>query len=197
VGPGGTSSLTHTNYVLALGPAQLVLSPATINFGQVFTNLTAQSAFVISNSGGNLLSVTSSVTPGPFALLDPSSNAAVSLSFDVPSLNTTNISVIFSPLTVGSYSNAVAFASNGGNPTTALLGLGVSLPIIVSPAFDGTSFSFSFDAIPGKTYVVQYKNSLIDPTWLTLVTLPGDGSPKTISSSSPSSAQVFYRLSVQ
>src|SRR5262249_45045014 len=133
VGPDGTSSLTRTNYILALGPAQLVLSPATIIFGSVFTNLTAQSSFVISNSGGNLLTATASVTPGPFALLDPSSNSAASLSFDVPSLNTTNIAVIFSPLTIGSYSNAVAFSSNGGNPTAALLGQGVSLPVMLSP----------------------------------------------------------------
>src|SRR5262249_39154178 len=112
-------------------------------------------------------------------------------------LNTTNLTVVFSPLTVGSYSNAVSFTSNGGSPTAALLGEGVSLPIIVSPAFDGTSFSFSFDTIPGKTYVVQYKNSLNDPTWLALATLPGHGTPTTISSSSPSSAQVFYRLSAQ
>jgi PKD repeat protein len=197
VGPAGTSSLTRTNYILALGPAQLVLSPATINFGSVFTNLSAQSSFVISNSGGNLLSATATVTAGPFALLDPSSNSAASLSFDVPSLNTTNIAVIFAPLTVGSYSNAVAFSSNGGNPVAALLGQGASLPVILSPGFDGTSFSFSFQTVSGKTYIVQYKNSLNDPIWQTLATLPGDGTNKTVSSSTPSSAQVFYRLSVQ
>src|SRR5262249_33085903 len=152
----------------------------------------AQSSFVISNSGGNLLSATATVTLGPFTLLDPSSNSTASLSFDVPSLNTTNIAVIFAPLTLGSYSNGVAFSSNGGNPAGTLLGQGASLPVIFSPGFDGTSFSFSFQTVQGKTYVVQYKNLLNDPIWQTLVTLPGDGIIKTISSSSPSSAQVFY-----
>ena len=54
-GTGGTNMLFRTNYILVLGPPQLVINPGTLDFGMVFTNTTAQASFVISNAGGALL----------------------------------------------------------------------------------------------------------------------------------------------
>jgi photosystem II stability/assembly factor-like uncharacterized protein len=68
------------------------------------------------------------------------------------------------------------------------------LPLILSPALSGAEFSFSFQTLPGKNYVVQFKDSLDDPSWQTLQTVPGDGNPKKITNPESAARQRFYRL---
>jgi PKD repeat protein len=69
-------------------------------------------------------------------------------------------------------------------------------PLIVLPAFNGDNFYFAFETLTGKTYVIQYKDSLDDPAWQTLQSVPGDGSVKAITNSISAAPQRFYRLSV-
>src|SRR5439155_16905612 len=70
----------------------------------------------------------------------------------------------------------------------------VDSPLIVSPSVNGADFTFSFQTVAGRSYVVQYKDSLDNPVWQTLQTLMGDGNPKKIASPIAEARQRFYRL---
>ena len=67
-------------------------------------------------------------------------------------------------------------------------------PIIFAPTKVGNNFIFSFQTEPGKTYKVNYADSLTAPSWQTLSSLSGDGSVTTVTNSAPGAAQRFYRL---
>ncbi|MSU59927.1 MAG: PKD domain-containing protein, partial [Pedosphaera sp.] len=196
VGAGGTNVFTRTNYILVLSPAQLLVSPASLDLGNVLTGRLAYASFVITNAGSVTLSATATVALAPFGLLDDASNAVASVAFDVPVLGATNLVVRFAPEDAGAFSNTVIFASNGGNSTNALAGTGVGAPLILS-ALGGVDFTFAFDTFAGLTYVVQFKDSLDDPVWQTLQTVPGDGTQKIITNSIATPEQRFYRLRVE
>jgi subtilisin family serine protease len=72
-----------------------------------------------------------------------------------------------------------------------------AIPVISSPFLSGTALTFSFETVPGKTYLVQYKASLDDTNWQVLQTIPGDGSVKTVTNSTTSASQRYFRLSVE
>jgi hypothetical protein len=55
-------------------------------------------------------------------------------------------------------------------------------------------FSLSFDSIPGKTYRVEYKNSLNDAQWLVLKTQVATSSTLTVVDDLGGSGQRFYRV---
>ncbi len=109
---GGVS----TNAVTGAGlmPANLLVTPGSLNFGTVATGTTAQASFVVTNSGGALLSGTA-VAGGAFAISSGSP-------YNVPGLGTTNVIINFTPMSVGSFTANVVFASNGGNSTNAVTG---------------------------------------------------------------------------
>ena len=67
-------------------------------------------------------------------------------------------------------------------------------PIVFSPAKTGNNFIFSFQTEPGKTYTVQYVDSLAGVNWQNLPNVTGDGSVKTVTNSAPGVDQRFYRL---
>ncbi len=191
---GSITSSVATLTVVA--PAQLVVAPAVLDFGTVLTGATAQASLVVSNAGGASLSGTATVTGGPFTLLGGSAGPWL-----VPPSGWTNLTIAFSPLASGSYSNLVTFASNGGNSTNVLLGVSADTlaPTILTPAVSGTNFTFSFQSIAGKTYDVQYTDGSPGGAWLTLQSIAGDGSLKTVLTDYPlpPQPQRFYRLSVQ
>ena len=113
---GGVS----TNAVTGAGlmPANLLVTPGSLNFGTVATGTTAQTSFVVTNSGGALLSGTA-VAGGAFAISSGSP-------YNVPGLGTTNVIINFTPMSVGSFTANVVFASNGGNSTNAVTGTGAA-----------------------------------------------------------------------
>jgi len=137
------------------------------------------------------------VTLQPFSLLDPASNAVANFAFDVAGLGATNLIIRFVPDAVGSFSNAVAFASNGGDSTNTLTGAGVGAPMILWVTVEGTNLVFAFDSAESLTYEAQYKDSLDDPVWQTLQTIPGDGTQKLITNTIAEPGQRFYRLRVE
>jgi hypothetical protein len=88
----------------------------------------------------------------------------------------------------------VAAAANCLGPvvTTELI---ISTPKVNSDGF----FGLSFPSEVGKSYTVQYKNTLTDPTWTDLVppgSVPGTGGVMTITDSSPAALYPsrFYRV---
>ena len=116
---GGVS----TNPVMGTGltPANLIVNPGSLNFGTTITGTTAQATFVVTNSGGALLSGTA-VAGGAFTISSGSP-------YNVPGLGTANVVINFTPLSVGSFTTNVVFASNGGNSTNAVSGSGVASPV--------------------------------------------------------------------
>jgi Lamin Tail Domain len=65
----------------------------------------------------------------------------------------------------------------------------------VTKAPSGPGFVINFLARAGKSYVIEYKNALSDPTWQTLVTIPAPGSDTAISHTDPTVLeQRFYRV---
>ena len=121
---GGVS----TNAVTGTGltPANLIVNPGSLNFGTIATGTTAQAAFIVTNSGGALLSGTA-VAGGAFAISSGSS-------YNVAGFGTTNVVVDFTPFSLGNFATNVVFASNGGNSTNAVTGSGVAFPFAVFSA---------------------------------------------------------------
>jgi Subtilase family len=69
-------------------------------------------------------------------------------------------------------------------------------PAITIGPSDPVNFIFSFPSISGRTYLVQYKDSLDDPAWQSLQFITGDGTVKTVTDPlSPN--QRLYRLAMQ
>jgi PKD repeat protein len=197
IGPGGTNTLTRSNYVAVSAPAKLVVNPANLDFGIILTGAMAQAVFAVSNAGVTALSGTASITPEPFAILDSGSNSVSTLPFDLPGIGLTNILVRFSTPIAGVFSNVVIFASNGGASTNTVTGRVFIPPTIVFPTLNATQLIFSFETVAGKSYAIEYKNFLNDPAWQTLQTVPGDGLLKTVTNSTALTPQRFYRLSVE
>jgi hypothetical protein len=66
-----------------------------------------------------------------------------------------------------------------------------------SPAYSGTSVSFSFQTQSGHAYTVLYKNLLTDPIWLTNTVLAGTDSITNVIDSITNSPSRFYRVRAQ
>ena len=101
---------------------------------------------------------------------------------------------LFAPTT-----NAVTIkvADNGTPPLNATDSFTlISLPPPPAIVQNGTAISLSFQTIPGKTYRVEYKNSLSDPAWLVLGGVrPAGAAPRlTVADELTSRPQRFYRI---
>jgi len=67
-------------------------------------------------------------------------------------------------------------------------------PILFAPTKVGNNFIVSIQTEPGKTYTVQYVNSLSALNWQSLPSITGDGTVQTVTNSAPNVTQQFYRL---
>jgi hypothetical protein len=67
-------------------------------------------------------------------------------------------------------------------------------PIIFAPTKVGNNFTLSFQSELGKTYLVQYTDTIAPPNWQNLPIIPGNGSVQTVTNSAPDVAQRYYRL---
>jgi len=107
-----------------LTPAQLQVSPATLDFGTVSAGATVQANFILTNLGNlPITSGTATVAGGPFALVSGNS-------FTIPGLSATNVRVRFSPIKAGNFSNVVVFATeNDGGSTNAVIGISTFAPV--------------------------------------------------------------------
>ncbi|MEI9864439.1 MAG: hypothetical protein WDN00_07765 [Limisphaerales bacterium] len=130
----------------------------------------------------------SSATPGPAssmvsaALLNADEFSIVSgTPFAIAAQDSANLFVQFAPLTTGSFTNNLAFVSNGGSSTNPVTGRAIATPMLLTPTVDSINFNFSFNTAVGFTYLIQFKNALSDPAWQTLDSQSGDGVAHTYS----------------
>ncbi len=105
-----------------LTPALIAVSPAGHDFGLVVTGQTVTTIFTVTNLGDFALSGTTLVS-GAFAVIGDGS-------FNLSGHDATNISVSFTSLAEGSFSNDAIFISNGGGSTNPVLGVAVIVPVM-------------------------------------------------------------------
>ena len=120
-GPVGSSTNTKPAYIIALTPPQLGVSPASYNFGTLATGTTAQTSFTVTNTGGATLTGTAAALGGPFTVVTGGA-------YTVAGFAATNVVVQFSPASAGTFSNSLAFSSNGGTSTNLVTGTGAIIP---------------------------------------------------------------------
>lgn len=65
---------------------------------------------------------------------------------------------------------------------------------LLAPAKVGNNFSFGIQTLNGRTYVVEFADTLVNPTWTPLPNVAGDGTLKTVTDSAPGVPQRFYRF---
>jgi len=101
--------------------------------------------------------------------------------------------------TAGTYTVTLNAMNFGGLSILSRTGyvLVNATPLILSPTVSGDDFTFTFETIAGKTYVIEFKDSIDDAAWQTLQTVPGDGNAVTITNSTSAASQRFFRLNVQ
>ena len=68
---------------------------------------------------------------------------------------------------------------------------------LVNPHWQNGVFTVTVPTLAGKSYALQYKTTLFDITWTSLPAVTGNGSILTLTDSTASSTQRFYRVSEQ
>jgi PKD repeat protein/subtilisin family serine protease len=189
MGAGGTNVLTRTNYIVAITPAQMIVSPLHLDFGVLLPGGSADAAMTVSNAGMATLIGTAEVDAGPFAVMSGTE-------FSLQEFGVTNVILRFLPVTAGAFSNNVVFTGTGGSITNAVTGRAADAPVVVLPTADAESVSFSFETVSGLVYDVQFSESLSEPAWQTIQSVAGDGTLHTITNSILS-LHGFYRLKLQ
>ena len=65
------------------------------------------------------------------------------------------------------------------------------------PSWANNTFHLAVQTTSGKTYVLEFKNSLKDPVWTAVDSVSGDGTLRTLTDFSASTPQRFYRVRQQ
>jgi hypothetical protein len=115
-GPGVTISLTG----MGTAPSQLILSPASVNFGDVPVGTTATQPITVSASGANV-TVSSEASSNSQFLLD-----GASFPFTIPAGQSMSLNVAFTPTVSGTITGSLTFATDASNPQAlaSLTGIG-------------------------------------------------------------------------
>jgi PKD repeat protein len=181
---------------------KLSVSPANQSFGSLIVSQSSTQTFHVANIGGQTNLTGTAITALPFSVKTGSP-------FSVPSGQTGVVQVVFAPSAAGVFSNAVVFASNGGNSTNTVTGSAVTAPrLAISPvSLDfGTvavganaQASFVLTNLGGAT--LSNGVAAVSPGAFTIVSgtpfnLPGFGSTNLAVRFSPSSAGSFSNIVV-
>jgi hypothetical protein len=132
-----------------------------------------------------------SLDGGPFAL-DVGNPAQLLIS----GFSSTTLGLSFAPVSTGHFTNAVELLTTGGNSTNLVTGFGAAPPLLTPQPLNGTSLTLSFPTLPGRTYVLEYEDSLAPPSWLILHTVFGDGTVQAFEVPVSDSTQRFFHLRV-
>ena len=91
--------------------------------------------------------------------------------------------------------NVVTIAA-GQTFSLALVNNGSASPILTAnnPAYNSGTFSVSVATTAGKSYRLEFKDSLTDTNWTPLSSTPGDGTLKTLTDPSATVPRRFYRV---
>jgi hypothetical protein len=88
--------------------------------------------------------------------------------------------------------NAVGSATSSGATLNVLVP-----PSLLTSAAIGTSFSVSVPSLSGLSYLLEFKNALLDPSWTPVSSwVPGTGGPLILQDTNTLSGARFYRVAV-
>jgi len=127
---GNGGNVTNKLAGAGVTPAQLVVTPGSMDFGTVIVGTNVQGSFVVTNLGGQALNGgAASVNGGPFTILSGTP-------FNLPGFGTTNLVVRFAPTNNAASTNKLIVTSAyAGNVTNQLSGIGLTpAQLAVSPA---------------------------------------------------------------
>ncbi|HSU56880.1 MAG TPA: S8 family serine peptidase [Candidatus Dormibacteraeota bacterium] len=172
IGPGGTNTLTRAGYIVVTSAPPIADFAAAVTNGFVplevtFTNLSTDATNYAWDFGDGQSSTERQPTH-----------------------------TFVSP---GIYTISLTAMGAGGSITFSreayIIAAGV--PVLSAISATPADFTFSFETLPGKTYFIEYKDSLDDSAWQTLQSIPGDGGLNTVTSPISAMPQRFFRLRVE
>jgi hypothetical protein len=99
-------------------------------------------------------------------------------------------------LDFATYTVTVTNTDGAGLSGPAVLTLAVS-PLLNSLGWNSATFMLTVPTEVGPTYVVEYKDSLEDPSWNVLTTLSGTGTPIPVTDNGLTNTPRFYRVRVR
>ena len=70
-------------------------------------------------------------------------------------------------------------------------------PAITNPRWTGTNFTLAVASVAGFNYVLEFKNTLTDPSWTAIQTNPGTGGSVALTNTGPVGSNRFYHVRVQ
>ncbi len=70
-------------------------------------------------------------------------------------------------------------------------------PALLEPSLSSTVFNAALPTDLGRTYFLEFKNSLNESNWSPLLSLPGDGTVKSLADPEANPPQRFYRVRVE
>ena len=161
---GGAATVSMTGTGVA--PAQLVATPASVNFGSVGTSVKANVTVTLSNPGGVSLKFTGNTAPTtPFSATGlPATNATLAAGASI------SVTSSFTPTTQTTSSGSFVVTSNAGNVTVLLTGTGVApAHLAASPT------SLAFGNVPKNSFTtlsLTFSNTGGVPLTVTSVTSP-------------------------
>ena len=180
-------------------------SPAEIRFRAVSRPSSASTASIAGVCGVPATSTRSAImTCGAlspcFAAVDLSSDAiAYSWDFGDGQVSTDeNPSNVFT--NAGNYTvSLTAFGSENTNTLTRVNYIVVETapPLVLTGVLSGASFVLSFESVAGKTYDVEYKDTLNDLSWQFLQAVSGDGSTIQVTNFPATSGERYFRVKTQ
>ena len=203
----GTNLLTGTNAVLTLsnlqtndaGDYQVVVTNSVGSITSVVATLTVLQPPVITGQPWNVVAA-----PGASVSFSVEAEGPAPLTYQwqkngAPLTDQTDAWLIITNVQSGdfaSYTVGITNRDGGVLSEVAALTLAAS-PSISSLHFNLTTFMFTVPTEVGPTYVVEYKDSLKDPSWHQLTTLAGTGSSIPISDNGLTNSTRFYRVRVR
>ena len=154
-GPGGTNTSTLTNYIVALTPAHLVVSPASLNYGVVTVGQSSNQTFSVMNTGQQPLTGTASVG-SPFVITNGSPYSVLG--------GGTGIVTVSASGSSGIHTSSVIFASNGGSSTNAVTVI-MNAPPVVTAGTAQTVVLPTCALLNGRATDDGFPSGILTSTW--------------------------------
>jgi uncharacterized repeat protein (TIGR01451 family) len=138
-------------------------------------------------------------------LRSETANPTVTCNFgDLPAGASATLTIQVQPNVTGVVNNQASVASAAADPNAANNSAAASTKVAVQPKIISISINISANAVMisfcsqvGCTYVVEYKNSLSDPTWTLLQAVAATGPVTTVADPTGLQIMRFYRVRLQ
>jgi subtilisin family serine protease len=160
-------SIPTTLNVQGTGTPVIAVSPSTLTFGSLFVGASETMAIDVSNEGTEILNVTNiSSTSGDFTITSD-------VSFSVLPFETQQVSVQFSPTTLGALSGQIIIDNNDAQQQVAVSGVGIEPPVI---AINPSSISAELVGGDSQTSILTITNNgIADLNYALEITESGAG----------------------